>query len=90
MRVCCWHCIALQPRERVLSVPSGTAVSAEGCRTILGYLRCQARPDPYATPMRFAGSFRTATVSKTGDRISVGILAQAMPNMTVWACPEMA
>jgi hypothetical protein len=67
----------------MLHVPSGTAMSIEGSHAVLALLRGQARPDAFAVPYRFCGSFRTATLSKTGDRISVGILAQAMPNMMV-------
>jgi hypothetical protein len=73
-----------QPRERAFSVPSVGPVSAEGARLLLASLRCQARPDAATLPGRFAGSFRTATLSKTGEgRISVGILAQAVPNSMV-------
>lgn len=75
-----WMMLTGEPRERSFSVPSSGPVSAEGARQLLASLRCQARADAATLPGRFAGSFRTATISKTGDRISVGILAQAVPN----------
>jgi len=74
-----WANLGGEPRETSFSLPASGLASLEGARQMFSQIRFAALDAPGFLGVRFAGSFRTATPSRTGDNISVGVLAQVTP-----------
>jgi hypothetical protein len=74
----------MQPREAAFTLPaSGGMASIDGARVLLSQLRLAPIDAPGHLGVQFAGSFRTNSVSRSGDHISVGILAKVTPEPMV-------